>query len=68
MNNYLWMEVDNWPHWERTLIEGPFIHHCAVGYGRYADALALACRFVPGLERVMLGRVEREAKTVTKRY
>ena len=58
LNNYLWMHVDNWPHWERTLIEGPYIHHCAMGYGQHADALLQACKFVPGLQPVMLGRAD----------
>lgn len=55
LNNYVWMEVNNWPLWERTLIQGPFIHHCAMAYGRFADALVEACRFIPGLRVVRLG-------------
>jgi L-fucose isomerase-like protein len=55
LNNYVWMEVDDWPAWERTLMEGPFIHHCAMAYGHYADALAEACKYVPGLEATRLG-------------
>jgi L-fucose isomerase-like protein len=55
LNNYVWMEVDDWPSWERTLMQGPFIHHCAMGYGHYADALTEACKYVPGLEAVRLG-------------
>ena len=58
LNNYLWMHVDDWPRWERTLIEGPYIHHCAMGYGRHADALLQACKFVPGLPPVLLGRAD----------
>lgn len=49
LNNYLWMQVDDWPRWERTLIEGPFIHHCAMTYGKVGDALLEACKYVPGL-------------------
>ena len=56
LNNYLWMQVDDWPRWERTLIEGPYIHHCAMGYGQHADALLEACKFVPGLKPVELGQ------------
>ena len=55
LNNYVWMEVNNWPLWERALIRGPFIHHCAMAYGHFADALVEACRFVPGLQAVKLG-------------
>ncbi|MFB3881917.1 MAG: L-fucose/L-arabinose isomerase family protein [Armatimonadota bacterium] len=56
LNNYVWMKVDDWPAWERTLMEGPFIHHVAMGYGRYRDALVEACKYVPGLTPVRLGR------------
>jgi L-fucose isomerase-like protein len=55
-NNYVWMEVDDWPRWERTLMEGPFIHHAAMAYGHYADALLEAAKYVPGLAPVLLGR------------
>lgn len=25
--NYVWLEVDNWPKWEKKFICGPYIHH-----------------------------------------
>lgn len=53
-NNYAWVRTDNWSHWERTLIEGPFIHHLAMGYGQVGDALQEACRYIPGLQAVRL--------------
>ena len=46
---YCWMEVDNWPQWERTLMNGPFIHHCSAVYNHCADVLEEACRYIPGL-------------------
>jgi L-fucose isomerase-like protein len=46
---YVWMEVDDWPRWERRLMAGPYIHHCSAIYDHCADALADACRFIPGL-------------------
>lgn len=55
LNNYCWMEVNDWPRWERVLMEGPFIHHVAMAYGRYAEALREACKYIPGLEPVRLG-------------
>jgi len=54
-NNYVWMKVDDWPHWERTLIEGPWIHHTAMAYAHCAATLEEALRFVPGVEAVRLG-------------
>lgn len=47
LNNYAWMEVNDWPRWERTLMEGPYIHHLAVAYGNYGDALHEACKYIP---------------------
>jgi L-fucose isomerase-like protein len=54
LNNYLWMRVDDWPRWERTLMDGPFIHHCAMSYGHDAQAVRQAVRFVDGLDLVEL--------------
>jgi L-fucose isomerase-like protein len=54
LNNYVWLKVDDWPYWERTLMEGPFIHHCAMAYGHFGDVLAEACKFIPELEPVRL--------------
>jgi L-fucose isomerase-like protein len=53
-NNYVWMKVDDWPHWERTLIHGPWIHHTAMTYAHCAGVLEEVCRFVPGLKAVRL--------------
>lgn len=54
LNNYVWMEVNNWPKWERMLVEGPFIHHVAMTYGNCGAALEEACRYIPGLKAVRL--------------
>ncbi|MFC1451946.1 L-fucose/L-arabinose isomerase family protein [Verrucomicrobiota bacterium] len=59
-NNYVWMEVDNWSHWERALMQGPFIHHAAMTYDHVADALVEACKYVPGLYPVRLDEGVRE--------
>ena len=49
LNNYLWMEVNNWPHWEKTFMQGPFIHHTGMIHGRLAHVLREACKYIPGL-------------------
>jgi L-fucose isomerase-like protein len=54
LNNYCWLEVNDWLQWERTLMEGPFIHHIAMAYGNYGQALAEACKYIPGLKPVRL--------------
>ncbi len=54
---YAWMEVDNWPRWERTIMEGPYIHHCSCVYDHCADVLQEACKYIPGLTAVRLDRV-----------
>jgi len=47
---YAWMEVDDWPHWEKTLMQGPYIHHSSVVYDHCADVLEEACKYIPGLD------------------
>ncbi len=43
---YLWVEVGNWPKWEKKLVEGPYIHHVAGIHGKYADVLHEACKYI----------------------
>ena len=47
---YAWMEVDDWPRWERNLICGPYIHHCSCVYDHCANILQEAARYIPHLE------------------
>ena len=47
---YAWVEVDDWPHWERTMIEGPYIHHLSAVYDHCANVLDEACKYIPGLK------------------
>lgn len=46
---YLWIEVDDWPKWERKLIYGPYVHHCVGIHARVTEILEEACRFIPNL-------------------
>lgn len=57
-NFHAWIQVDNWPAWERQLISGPYIHHCSCSYGHCADVLEEAARYLPHLrfERFGQGR------------
>lgn len=48
-NTYVWMEVNDWPEWERRFIYGPYIHHVACCYGNYSAVMREACRFIPDL-------------------
>ena len=42
---YLWAEFENWPLWERKLMEGPYIHHCVGIHGKYAPAIYEALKY-----------------------
>lgn len=48
--SYVWVETENWAKWEHRLVEGPYIHHVSGTYGNYADILAEACKYIPGLK------------------
>ena len=47
--NYVWVETENWPRWERKLIYGPYVHHIIGIHGKYAAVLQEACRYIHGL-------------------
>ena len=53
---YAWMEVDDWPAWERQLILGPYIHHTSCVYDHCADVLEEAVRYIPRLKFERFGR------------
>ena len=61
-NTYVWMKVNDWPKWERALIQGPYIHHTGAAYGRLAPALIEACKYIPGLAPEPLGRTVEEVE------
>jgi len=46
---YVWFRVSDWPKWEHKLVQGPYIHHVAGTYGKVADILYEACRYIPEL-------------------
>ena len=49
VGSYVWIEVENWARWERKLVEGPYIHHVCGVYGKYAEILLEACKYINGL-------------------
>lgn len=61
---YVWFEVKDWPKWEHHLVQGPYIHHVAGTYGKVADVLYEACRYIPNL---MPDPVEPSAEELTER-
>lgn len=46
---YVWVETDDWAKWERKFVEGPYIHHVAGLYGKYAPVLREACKYMNGV-------------------
>ncbi len=47
--SYGWLEVEDWPLFERKLMEGPYPHHCSCMYGHMAQVLEEAAKFIPYL-------------------
>ena len=58
VGSYVWIEVDNWPKWERKIVEGPYIHHVSAVYGKYAEVLYEACKYINHLSPDPLVSVE----------
>ena len=50
---YVWFEVDNWPKWEKHLVEGPYIHHCSGIHEKVAHVLYESCKYI-GIEADVL--------------
>ena len=49
LGTYVWLEVPDWKAWEHKLVTGPYVHHCACGYGKVSSILYEACKYIPGL-------------------
>ncbi len=49
VGTYVWVEVENWPLWERKLVEGPYIHHISGIYGKYGEILLEATKYIDGV-------------------
>ena len=47
---YVWMEVPNWNKWEKQLVMGPYVHHCAGVHANVSAVLHEACKYIPGLK------------------
>ena len=47
--NYVWIEVADWPAWEKQLMYGPYVHHCAGTPGKFKNALIEACKYMKGV-------------------
>ena len=48
--SYVWMETKDWKKWEHRLVEGPYIHHVAGGFGHMGEIFTEACKYIPGLK------------------
>lgn len=44
--NYIWLETDNWVHWEKKFIFGPYIHHVVGIPGDITAVMREACRYI----------------------
>lgn len=47
--SYVWVEVNDWPLWEETLVKGPYIHHAVGIHANIVPILYEACQYIPGL-------------------
>lgn len=46
---YVWLKVNDWLQWEKHLVEGPYVHHCAGVHAHVAPILHEACKYIPYL-------------------
>lgn len=43
---YIWIEVDDWPKWERKFVTGPYIHHVTGARGKYAEIIRESLQYI----------------------
>ena len=65
VGSYVWIEVDNWPKWEHKLVEGPYIHHVCGVYGKCAEVLLEATKYIDALSPDV---VSPDVTTLTERW
>lgn len=44
--NYVWVEANDWPAWEKKFMYGPYIHHICGVHGKLAPVLEEACKYI----------------------
>jgi L-fucose isomerase-like protein len=49
--NYIWIETDDWPKWERKLVCGPYVHHVAGIHGKFLPVLNESLKYMRHVER-----------------
>ena len=59
--NYLWIETNDWPAWERKLVCGPYIHHCVGIHKDVVPVLYEACKYI-GVAPDLYDPIEEEVK------
>jgi L-fucose isomerase-like protein len=48
--SYVWIQVNDWPKWERRLVTGPYVHHISGVHAKVAPVLYETCKYIEGLE------------------
>lgn len=56
--NYVWVETENWPEWEKKFMYGPYVHHICGVHGRYAGILKESCKYLGGIRHDSVNRIE----------
>ncbi|WP_199614011.1 L-fucose/L-arabinose isomerase family protein [Paenibacillus alkalitolerans] len=61
--SYVWVEVNDWPLWEETLVKGPYVHHSVGIHKDVVPALYEACNYIPGLKPDPVDPTESEIRS-----
>lgn len=60
--SYVWVEVNDWPLWEETLVKGPYIHHSTGIHANVIPVIYEACQYIPGLKPDPVDPTEQEIR------
>ncbi len=64
--SYVWIEVNDWPLWEETLVTGPYVHHVVGIYGNHITPIYEAMKYIDGIKMDLLDPSEEELKKIIR--
>ena len=64
--SYVWIEVNDWPLWEETLVKGPYVHHCVCIYDDIIAPMYEALQYIGNVEIDLVDPTEEELKRMMR--
>jgi L-fucose isomerase-like protein len=64
--SYVWIEVNDWPLWEETLVTGPYVHHCVCIYDDIIAPMYEASKYIGDIGVDLVDPTEEELRRIIR--